>query len=180
MCWNGGMNFMKISVLLDDLFEDVEYFRPVGAFSAAGHKIFNVGVRKGKIVKGKTEGKEVDIDESIHDISVSDYDALFIPGGYSPDKLRSHDEVVNFVKNFVTSGKPVFSICHGPQLLITANVLKNRTVTGWKSIIQDIKNAGATFVDKDVVVDDNLVTSRGPDDLKIFIEESLRKLKEGE
>jgi protease I len=171
---------MKIAVLIDDLFEDVEYFQPVGAFSAAGHKIFNVGLRKGKIVKGKTEGKEVDIDESIRDISVAEYDAMFIPGGCSPDKLRAHDEVVDFVKNFVESYKPIFAICHGPQLLITADVLKNRTITGWKSIVQDIKNAGAVFLDKDVVVDGNFITSRGPDDLKAFIEASLQKLKEGE
>jgi protease I len=171
---------MKIAVLLDDLFEDVEYFQPVGAFSAAGHKIYNVGVRKGKVVKGKTQGKEVDIDESIQDVSVGEYDALLIPGGCSPDKLRAHDEVVDFVKDFVESCKPVFAICHGPQLLITADVLKNRTVTGWKSIIQDIKNAGAVFLDKEVVVDENLVTSRGPNDLKAFIEASLQKLKEGE
>ena len=174
------MKDMKIAVLVDDLFEDVEYFQPVGAFSAAGHKIYNVGLRKGKIVKGKTEGKEVDIDESVRDIFVDEYDAMFIPGGYSPDKLRAHDEIVDFVKKFVESCKPIFAICHGPQLLITANVLKNRTVTGWKSIIQDIKNAGAVFLDKDVVVDENLVTSRGPDDLKVFIEASLQKLKESE
>lgn len=102
---------------------------------------------------------------------------MLIPGGYSPDKLRSHDEAVRFVKDFMSSGKPVFSICHGPQLLITADVLKGRKVTGWKSIIQDIKNAGAIFIDEEVVEDDNLVSSRSPGDLPAFIYASLEKLK---
>lgn len=171
------MKMKKIAVILDDMFEDSEYFEPVGAFSTAGHKITNVGLKKGKIVKGKKEGKQVDIDKSVNDVSVDDFDALLIPGGYSPDKLRSHKEAVDFVKDFVDSGKPVFSICHGPQLLISADVLKGRRITGWNSIIQDIRNAGGDFVNKEVVEDDNLVSSRSPVDLKAFIEKSLEKLK---
>jgi protease I len=107
---------------------------------------------------------------------VDDFDALLIPGGYSPDKLRVYEEAVRFVKDFVESGKPVFTICHGPQLLITAQVLKGRTITGYTSIIQDIKNAGATFVDADVVVDKNLISSRTPADLPSFIAAALNAL----
>ena len=159
------------------MFEDSEYIEPVSSFTTAGHNLTNIGLKEGKIVKGKKEGTKVTIDTSIKDASVDDFDALLIPGGYSPDKLRSHDEAVKFVKDFMDSGKPVFSICHGPQLLITADVLKGRKVTGWKSIVQDIKNAGAIFINKEVVEDKNLISSRSPSDLPAFINASLKKLK---
>jgi len=159
------------------MFEDSEYNEPASAFTKAGHKLTHVGLKKGKTVKGKKENTEVTIDTNLIDASIDDFDALLIPGGYSPDKLRAHDEAVEFVKDFMGSGKPVFSICHGPQLLITADVLKGRKVTGWKSIIQDIKNAGVEFVDKEVVEDGNLVSSRSPRDLPAFIQASLKKLK---
>ena len=167
----------NIAVIIDDLFEDSEYSEPASSFTTAGHDLTHIGLKKGKIVKGKKHGTKVVIDRSIEDTSVDDYDALLIPGGYSPDKLRSHDEVVRFVKDFIKSGKPVFSICHGPQLLITADVLKGRKVTGWKSIIQDIKNAGGVFIDEEVVIDNNLISSRNPGDLPAFINASLKKLK---
>jgi protease I len=100
-----------------------------------------------------------------------------IPGGYSPDRLRVSEHAVTFVRDFVNSGKPVFAICHAAQLLITAQVLQGRTVTGWKSIVQDIKNAGANFVDQEVVEDGNLITSRNPQDIPAFVERSLKKLQ---
>ena len=167
----------NIAVIIDDLFEDAEYTEPASAFKEAGHKLNHIGLKKDKIVKGKKKGTEVKIDTSVIEVKVDDFDALLIPGGYSPDKLRVDDTAVKFVKDFVESGKPVFAICHAPQLLITAEVLKNRKVTGWKSIIQDIKNAGAEFVDEEVVEDRNLVSSRHPGDLPAFIQTSLRKLK---
>ena len=167
----------NIAVIIDDLFEDSEYSKPAYSFTSAGHNLTHVGLNKGKTVRGKNKGVEVTIDVAVKDASVDDFDALLIPGGYSPDKLRSHDEAVDFVKDFINSGKPVFSICHGPQLLITADVLKGRKVTGWKSIIQDIKNAGAEFIDDQVVEDGNLISSRSPHDLPAFIQTSLKKLK---
>ena len=172
-----GMSLKNIAIIIDDLFEDSEYIEPASAFIKAGHKITHIGLKKGKTVKGKNKETKVKIDVAIKDVSVDDFDALLIPGGYSPDKLRSHDEAVNFVKDFMASGKPVFSICHGPQLLITADVLKDRKVTGWKSIIQDIKNAGAEYIDDEVVEDGNLISSRSPSDLPAFIQTSLKKLK---
>lgn len=171
------MTLKKIAVIIDDMFEDSEYTEPAAAFITAGHNLTHVGLKEGKTVKGKKEGTKVTIDVAVKDVLVDNFDALLIPGGYSPDKLRSHDEAVQFVKDFMSSGKPVFSICHGPQLLITADVLKNRKVTGWKSIVQDIKNAGADFIDAEVVEDDNLVSSRSPRDLPAFIQTSLKKLK---
>ena len=167
----------KIAVIITNMFEDSEYSKPVNAFKKAGHKIIRVGLKEGEVVKGKKKGTPVKIDKAVTDVSVEDFDALLIPGGYSPDKLRANEDAVKFTKEFAESGKPIFSICHGPQLLITADVLKGRRITGWKSIIQDIKNAGAEFIDKEVVVDKNLVSSRHPGDITAFIRESLKKLK---
>lgn len=105
------------------------------------------------------------------------FDALLIPGGYSPDNLRAHEGPVRFVKEFMENGQPVFAICHGPQLLISAGKLEGRKVTGWKSLIEDIKYAGADFIDEEVVVDGNLVTSRQPADIPAFIKDSLKVLE---
>lgn len=167
----------NIAVILEDWFEDVEYTEPAAAFKRAGHNLTLIGLEEGKVVKGKRQQAEATIQKALEDVSVDEFDALLIPGGYSPDRLRAHEVAVSFVKEFVDSGKPVFSICHAPQLLITARVLKNRKVTGYKSIIQDIKNSGAEFVDAEVVVDGNLVSSRDPGDLPTFIKASLQKLK---
>lgn len=167
----------KIAVIITNMFEDSEYSKPVNAFKKAGHKIIHVGLKEGEVVKGKKKGTLVKIDKAVTDVSVDDFDALLIPGGYSPDKLRANEDAVKFTKEFAESGKPIFSICHGPQLLITAQALKGRKITGWKSIIQDIKNAGAEFIDQEVVEDENLVSSRHPGDIPAFIRTSLKKLK---
>jgi protease I len=167
----------KIAIIITDLFEDAEYSAPVDAFKDAGHEITRIGLKEGKKAKGKTRGLSVKIDKAVKQVAVDDFDALLIPGGYSPDKLRVDEDAVRFVKEFVQSGKPVFSICHAPQLLITAQVLKGRKITGYKSIIQDIKNARAEFVDQEVVEDGNLISSRNPGDLPAFIRASLRKLR---
>lgn len=166
----------NIAVIIGEGFEDSEYTKPCEAFKNAGHSLVHIGVEKGKVVKGKKEGTPVTIDQAAEDANIDDFDALLIPGGYSPDHLRAHSEPVDFVGAFMDSGKPVFCICHGAQLLITAKALEGRTLTGWKSITQDIINAGATFKDQEVVIDDNLVTSRNPDDLPAFCRASLEKL----
>jgi protease I len=172
-----GEKMSKIAVIITDMFEDSEYTEPATAFKNAGHDLVHIEFEEGKTVKGKKKGTPVTIDKAVSEVSIQDFDALLIPGGYSPDKLRVDEEAVRFAKDFVESGKPVFAICHAPQLLITADVLKGRKITGWKSIVQDIKNAGAEFIDSEVVVDENLVSSRHPGDLPAFISESLRKLK---
>jgi len=166
----------KIAVTITDLFEDSEYVEPAEAFKKNGHELVHVGLKGGETVKGKKDGTAVKVDKSAKEVSVSDFDALLIPGGYSPDKLRVDEDVVRFVKDFVESGKPVCLICHAPQLLINAQVLKGRAITGWKSLIQDIKNAGANFVDKEVVEDGNLISSRSPADLPAFIKTCLKRL----
>jgi len=172
------MAMSRIAVLITDMFEDVEYTRPAEAFRGAGHDLVHVGLSAGETVHGKADRTPVAIDRAASDVSVDDFDALFIPGGYSPDKLRAHDAPVEFVRAFVESGKPVLAICHAPQLLINAQVLRGRKITGWKSVAQDIRNAGAEYIDREVVVDGNLVSSRKPDDIPAFIEASLAKLEE--
>lgn len=168
----------KIAVLIGDMFEDVEYAKPAEAFKKAGHALVHVGLTAGATIRGKHNKEEVNIEKAVDNVNGAYFDALFIPGGYSPDGLRAHHGPVKFVKDFVESGKPVLGICHAAQLLITAQVLKGRRVTGWVSIVQDIKNAGAEFVDEPVVEDGNLLFSRNPGDIPEFIEASLRKLKE--
>jgi protease I len=166
----------RIGVLIEDMFEDSEYKKPAADFKKAKHELVHLGVKKG-IVKGEKTGMEVKVEKAAGDAAAGDFDALFIPGGYSPDRLRSHDEVVAFVKQFAATGKPIFFICHGAQLLITADLLKGRRVTGWKSIIQDIKNAGAEYLDQEVVEDGNFISSRYPADIPAFIKASLDKLE---
>jgi protease I len=165
----------RIAVMITDMFQDVEYQQPADAFRKAGHELVHVGLRAGVQVKGE-HGAVVMIDRAVRDASADDFDALFIPGGYSPDKLRIDPDAVRVAQEFFSKNKPVFAICHAPQLLITAQVLKGRRVTGWKSIVQDIKNAGAEYVDAEVVVDKNLVSSRKPDDIPAFVREALAML----
>ncbi|BBL69258.1 type 1 glutamine amidotransferase domain-containing protein [Methanoculleus chikugoensis] len=168
----------RIAVLITDMFEDVEYTEPAEAFRETGHDLVHVGLSAGETVHGKADQTPVTIDRSVSDVSPDDFDALFIPGGYSPDKLRAHEAPVEFVRRFVESAKPVLSICHAPQLMITAQVLRGRKIAGWKSVAQDIRNAGAEYVDREVVVDGNIVSSRQPDDIPAFIRASLAKLEE--
>jgi protease I len=165
----------RIAVIITDMFQDVEYQKPADAFKKAGHDLVHVGIRAGSKVKGE-HGAVVTIDRAVRDVSADDFDALLIPGGYSPDKLRIDPNAVRFAKEFFTRNKPVFAICHAAQLLITAQVLKGRRVTGWMSIIQDIRNAGAEYVDDEVVVDGNLISSRMPDDIPAFVREALAAL----
>jgi protease I len=168
----------KVAVIIDKDFEDSEYQKPADALRQAGHQLTHVGLTKDTEIMGKKEQAHARIDQSVAEVSVDEFDALLIPGGYSPDHLRVDKNAVRFVKDFVESGKPVFAICHAPQLLITAEVLKGRKITGWKSIIQDIKNAGANFVNEEVVEDRNIISSRSPEDIPAFNNRIIRKLKE--
>lgn len=167
----------RIAVLIADMFEDSEYTKPVQAFEEGGHEVVRLGLKAGATVTGKKDGTQVRVDGAVRNATPDDFDALLIPGGFSPDILRGDAQVVEFVRSFVESGKPVFAICHGPQLLISAQVLEGRRVTGWRSIVQDLRNAGADYVDAEVVVDGNLITSRQPANIPAFVRESLKKVK---
>lgn len=169
----------KIATLITNMFEDIEYMDPSRAFNEAGHEVFTIEKEAGKEVNGKQGEAKVKIDHSIDDVKPEDFDALFLPGGFSPDQLRADERFVEFTKAFMNSKKPVFAICHGPQLLISAKALEGRDATGYKSIAQDMLYAGAKFVDKEVVVCQNqLVTSRQPEDIPAFNRESLKLLEQ--
>ncbi|MBU9672339.1 type 1 glutamine amidotransferase [Planococcus sp. CP5-4] len=168
----------KIATLITDMFEDVEYTEPAKAFNEAGHELINIEKEAGKKVTGKQGEAVVTIDKGIDDVNPDEFDALLLPGGFSPDQLRGDDRFVTFTKAFMDSKKPVFAICHGPQLLITAKALEGRKATGFKSIQVDMEYAGATVVDEEVAVcQDQLVTSRQPDDIPAFNRESLKLLE---
>lgn len=167
----------KVATVITDLFEDVEFTSPKEALEAAGHELVTIEKEKGNTVTGKSEGAKVTIDKGIDDVKPEDFDALFIPGGFSPDILRADERFVAFAKHFMDEKKPVMAICHGPQLLITAKTLEGRDATGYKSIKVDMEYAGADYADKEVVVCQNqLVTSRTPDDLPAFNRESVKVL----
>lgn len=167
----------KIAAVLTNDFEDVEFTDPAEVFKEAGHEVITIEKEAGATVKGKRGESTVKIDKGIDDVTPDQFDALLIPGGFSPDQLRADERFVQFTKAFSDSGKPIFAICHGPQLLINADVLRGKKATGFKSIAVDMKNAGVVFEDSEVVVDGNLVTSRTPDDLPAFNRESLALLK---
>lgn len=167
----------KIATLITDMFEDSEFTEPAEAFEESGHEVVTIENESGVEVTGK-KGITLTIDKGIDDVQPEDFDALLLPGGASPDKLRADDRFVQFTKAFMDAGKPVFAICHGPQLLISANALEGRHATGYQSIRVDMENAGAKFRDEEVVVCQNqLVTSRTPDDLPAFNRESLKLLQ---
>ena len=167
---------MKIACVLGPKFEDSEFKDPYEAFRAAGHEVTVVGLEAGAQLEGDKGKVKATVDKSFKDVKPDQFDALFIPGGSSPDKLRAHEDAVAFVKAFMRAGKPVFAICHGPQLLLSADEYKSHRMTAWKTIQGDLKRAGANVVDEEVVVDRNLVTSRQPSDIPAFIRESLKLL----
>ena len=171
------LSMSKIAVPLADDFEDDEFSIPVGRLAEAQHEVVVMGVEPGAEVEGKRHRVRVEIDAAAARIDPDDFDMLLIPGGYSPDHLRTEPAVVSFVRRFCESGRPVAAICHGPQLLIEADAVRGRHLTSWPSVRKDLENAGATWSDQEVVVDGNLTTSRKPDDLEAFSNAVLRALK---
>ncbi len=168
---------MKIACVLAQGFEDSEFRVPHDRFTAEGHQVTVIGIKKGELLKGDKGRERATVQAGIDEVRPGDFDALFIPGGHSPDQLRADDRVVRFTRAF--RDKPIFAICHGPQLLITADLVDGRRLTAWKTIQVDARHAGADVVDEPVVVDRNLVTSRKPEDLEPFVREALRQLREG-
>jgi protease I len=169
---------MKVACVLGPDFEDSEFSEPYNALLQAGHEVTIVGLEHGAELHGKKGEAKAIVERSFSEVKPDDFDALLIPGGGSPDKLRAHEAPVSFVKSFMRANKPVLAICHGPQLLLTADEYKGRKMTAWKTVQGDLKKAGATVVDQEVVVDGNLVTSRQPSDIPAFIRESLRLLEQ--
>lgn len=158
----------RIAFVLGEDFEDSEFRKPYDALRAAGHHIDILGEEGGKHVRGKKGREDVKLDASVAEKDPSSYDALVIPGGYSPDHLRTSREVVRFVQKMVQADKLIAAVCHGPQLLIEAEAVDGKTLTSWPSVHTDLVNAGAKWVDREVVIDGNLITSRKPEDLDAF------------
>ena len=166
----------KVAFVLGDDFEDSEFKVPYDRIREAGHKVTVVGAKANKEVKGK-KGKETFTPEAgPGDVNADQFDALVIPGGYSPDKLRTNDGVVSLVQKIFGADKPVAAICHAGSLLIEADAVRGRRVTSWPSIRTDLVNAGAQWEDAEVVEDGNLITSRKPDDLPAFCAAVLQRL----
>jgi protease I len=158
----------RVALIIGPMFEDSEFRKPYEAVRGAGHEAIVVGTSAKQELEGKSGREKITPDRAIGDVSVDDFDALVIPGGYSPDHLRTDAQMVSFTRDFVASGKPVAAICHGPSLLLEADVVRGRQLTSWPSIKTDLTNAGAHWVDREVVEDENLITSRKPDDLVAF------------
>ncbi len=165
----------RIAILVEDLFEDTELTSPRDALAAAGARVVLVGPMAGKAYTGR-HGGVVTADVAAGAVRVGDVDAVVIPGGFAPDKMRLRHAMVDLVRDCMTEGKPVAAICHGPSVLINANVLRGRTLTCWPSIAVDVKNAGGRYVDRPVVEDGTLITSRKVDDLQAFIDAIIRQL----
>ena len=163
-------------MLVEDEFEDRELTGPRDALRQAGATVVLVGPAAGVECRGKRGDAVVAAALAASAARVKDFDALVIPGGHAPDKMRMRHAMVDLARDFMDAGKPVAAICHGPQLLISADVLHGRTLTCWPSIAIDVKNAGGLYVDKPVVEDRNLITSRKPDDVPVFSEAIIRAL----
>jgi protease I len=166
----------RVAIALGADFEDAEFTVPRDRLRALGHEVTVLGVNAGAVVVGKRGQASARVDRVAKDADPGDFDALVIPGGYSPDHLRLDDGVVSFVRRFVESRKPVAAVCHGPQLLIEADAVRGRTLTSWPSVRKDLENAGARWVDREVVEDGNLITSRRPGDLEAFSAAVARRL----
>jgi deglycase len=169
---------MKIACVLGPKFEDSEFKKPYDAFKGAGHEVTVVGLEAGSTLDGDKGTEKAKVDKAFKDVQPEAFDVMFIPGGFSPDKLRAHDEAVRWVKAFMQTGRPVLAICHGPQLLLAADEYRKHRMTAWKTVQGDLRKAGANVVDEEVVVDRNLVTSRQPGDIPAFVRESLKVLEQ--
>lgn len=167
---------MKALVFGADGFEDVELIYPYHRLKEEGVETHIVSMEKGKIT-GK-HGYSVEADAAFKDIDPSEYGLLVISGGKGPEKMRLDKNALDITRHFFTENKPVAAICHGPQVLISAGVVKGRKATAWPGVIDDLTAAGARTEDKEVVVDGNLITSRGPKDLYAFGREMMKKVKE--
>jgi len=158
----------KVAVLVADDFQDAEVRIPTDRLRGAGHEVHMIGVHAGEKLRGKLGEEEILVDRGLDTASTRDYDALVIPGGGSPAHLREHARAVKFVRDFVDSQKPIAAVCHGPQLLVAAHAVKGKTLTSWPMIRSELERAGAHWVDREVVEDGTLITSRMPDDLEVF------------
>lgn len=176
------LNNTKVAILATEGFEEVELAEPRKSLDKAGAETYLISPKRGSITAWDQThwSDQYEVDVPLDEADPDDYDALLLPGGVlNPDKLRMDEQAVSFVNSFMESGKPIAAICHGPWTLIETGKLKGRKMTSYPSLKTDLKNAGANWVDEEVVTDRGLVTSRNPDDLPAFIEKMKEEFREG-
>ncbi|RSM80885.1 type 1 glutamine amidotransferase [Kibdelosporangium aridum] len=166
----------RLAFLMDIMFQDKEFQVPYDRARQAGHETVIVGLERGKRLTALS-GAEAVTDRAIEEVTAEEFDAVVIPGGYSPDKIRTSQPMVGLVRRVFEANKPVAAICHAGWMLAEADVARGRTVTSWPSIRTDLRNAGADWIDQEVVVDGNLITSRNPGDVPAFCDALLKHLK---
>jgi protease I len=179
---DGKLSGKVIAILATDGVEQSELEKPRAAFEEAGATTRLVSPQAGAIqaFAHHDKGKRFDVDIPLREADANEFDALLLPGGVmNPDTLRTIPQAVEFVRGFAVAGKPIAAICHGPWSLVEADLVRGRTLTSWPSLMTDLKNAGAIWVDREVVVDRGLVTSRKPDDLPAFIGKAIEEFGEG-
>lgn len=167
----------NLAMLVGQQFEDSEVRVPLERLRAAGHAVEIIGVKAGETLRGKKGEFEVECDRAVSDASPREFAALVLPGGKSPANLRTDGQVVDFVKSFVASMRPIAAVCHGPQLLAEARALQGKTITSWPEIREEMEKAGARWVDREVVEDGSLITSRKPEDLDAFSDALIERLR---
>lgn len=176
------LNNKKVAILVTNGFEEVEFTKPFEALKDAGATVHVISPESGKVRAWNSDkwGESYNVDMTLDEATASDYDSLMLPGGVmNPDQLRMNNKAVEFTKSFFKAGKPIAAICHAPQLLIETDALKGRTLTSYPSLRTDLENAGATWKNEEVVVDEGLTTSRNPDDIPAFINKMLEEISEG-
>jgi protease I len=166
----------RVAFVLADGFEDSEFRLPWNAVRESGHHGVIVGRERSEVLTGKKGTERVSVDAALGEVRPSDFDALVIPGGHSPERLRLEPAAVAFTRAFFESGKTVAAVCHGPQLLAAAKVLRGRSLTSWPSLQEDLEHAGAHWVDNALVTDGHLITSRKPEDLPVFCDALVSRL----
>jgi deglycase len=167
----------RVAFILGEMFEDSEFQIPYERVREAGHEAIIIGTEAGLELTGNKGKQDALTELAIREVDANDFDALVIPGGYSPDKLRTNPEMVAFTRAFFQNNRPVAAVCHAGSMLAEAGVARGRTLTSWPSIRTDLVNAGARWVDREVVEDGNLITSRKPEDLRAFSDALLRHLE---
>jgi protease I len=173
-----GETHGKIACLLASGFEDSEFDVPRQRLQEAGYRVEVIGAKVGDELKGDKGRVTTRVERAIDDVRPGDYEGLLLPGGHSPDTLRADARFVEFVRAFDQTKRPLAAVCHGPQLLISAGLVKGRTLTAWATIQEDLRQIGAQVQDEPVVVDDNWITSRKPADLEAFSTKVIEELKE--
>jgi deglycase len=176
------LNDKKVAIVVANGFEESEFTKPLEALKEAGASVDVISLKKGNVKSWseKNWSNEYPVDKTIDEVDSHDYDALVLPGGVmNPDQLRTNADVIGFVAGFFDDGKPIAAICHGPWTLIETGELNGRKVTSYPSIKSDLINAGAEWVDEEVVVDNGLVTSRSPNDLPAFCKKMVEEIAEG-